>query len=227
MTQVQIAKSPSGGTHPPEPIRASLTRYVWITLAIVAVTQLPIVAWQRSFVASMVRPQRHVLSELPLAFEHWTGKVTELDPRIFVVIGAEEQINRLYMNPDGAAIAVHCATWTSPNPGTPHGPDDCYSRAGWKLLQSRTMTLPGRPDAPIAEREYERSGERVVVIFWYQMDDRTYVDRVGERTVRRAHWGQREWPPLTKVLLQTDLTDFAEPRLLEIAPRIYEFVRKL
>jgi hypothetical protein len=227
MTQVQAPKSPTGESQPPQPKASGLSKYVWITLAIVAVTQLPGFALHTSFVASKVRPVRHELSELPLAFGQWTGTTTELDPRIFAAVGADEQINRLYKNPAGAIITMHCATWTSLNPGMPHGPDLCYQSAGWKLAPSYTRVLPERPNVSVGVQKFERAGQQVVVVYWYQMDDRAFVDREGWRQMRRAQWGRLEWPPLTKILLQSSDSGEAETKLLEIATHVYDFVSKV
>jgi EpsI family protein len=226
MTQVQAPKSPSDETRPPQPSKSGVTKYVWITLAMVAVTQLPGFALHTSFVASKVRPPRHQLSELPLVIGPWTGTATELDPRIFAVVGADEQINRLYKNPAGATVTMHCATWTSLNPGMPHGPDLCYGSAGWKLAQSHTRVLPDRPDVTVGVQKFERAGQQVVVVYWYQMDDRAFVDRSGWRRMRRAQWGHLEWPPLSKILLQSTDAEDAEARLQEIATHVYDFISK-
>jgi len=85
------------------------------------------------------------------------------------------------------------------------------------------MALPVRSDMRIAVQNYQQSGHRVLVAYWYQMDDRTYCDREGGRKVSRAERGQHAWPPVLKTLLQTNDTDGAEERLLEIAARIYQF----
>jgi hypothetical protein len=227
MTEVQIAGEPSATAERPELNTAGVTRFVWIALAVVALVQAAVIAVERSLIPSTVRPLRHAVSEFPLVIEHWTGKEAELDPRIFAKIEADGLINRIYTNPAGETITVHCASWVSTHPGVPHPPELCYTSNGWKLLQARTATLPGRPDVRIAVQKYELSGQRVLVIHWYQMDDRTFVDFDGARTVRRAYWGRRELPPLIKTLLQADDTDHAESDLFGIAAHIYEFNREL
>jgi hypothetical protein len=105
----------------------------------------------------------------------------------------------------------------------PHPPELCYSSNGWALLESRAVTLPDRPRVRISVQRYGRAEQRVVVVYWYQMDDRTYLDRNGERIARKAMWGKRQWPPLTKTLLQTSESEKAESLLLDIAAHIYDF----
>jgi hypothetical protein len=226
VTQVQYTKVCNDGPQPGRR-RRGLSKYMWITFAVVVVTQLPGFALHSSFVASSVRPLRCSLDDLRLVLGNWTGKETEVDPRVFTAVGAEEQINRVYSSPSGASITTHFATWTRLNPGMPHGPQECYHSAGWRLVQSRIRTLPDRPDVPVVVDKYERSGQQVVAVYWYQMDSRAFVDREGWRKVRRQQWGHREWPPLSKILLQTDGADDAESRLMEIAPVIYDFACKV
>jgi hypothetical protein len=226
MTQVQDTKLSNDGPQPGLTHRG-LSKYVWITLAIVLVTQLPGFALHSSFVASSVRPLRRSLGDLPLVLGSWTGKETEVDQRIFAAVDAEEQINRVYSNRSGASITTHFATWTRLNPGMPHGPQECYHSAGWRLVQSRIRALPDRPDVQVIVDIYERSGQQVVALYWYQMDSRAFADREEWRKVRRQQWGNREWPPLSKVLLQTDGADDAESRLTEIASAIYDFACKI
>jgi Protein of unknown function (DUF3485) len=226
MTQIQDAKPSSGGPQK-EQIGFGLARAIWITLAIVVVTQLPGFALHSSFVASSVRPLQRSLADLPLVLGNWTGKDSEVDPRIFAAVGAEQQINRVYSNPAGAAITTHCATWTRLNPGMPHGPQECYHSAGWKLAQSQSRTLPDRPDVTVIVDKYERAGQQVVAVYWYQMDKSAFIDREGLRRVRLQRWGQREWPPVSKVLLQAEGMDDAESRLMEFASGIYDFICKV
>jgi hypothetical protein len=87
--------------------------------------------------------------------------------------------------------------------------------------------LPDRPDVTVGVQKFERAGQQVVVVYWYQMDDRAFVDRSGWRQMRRAQLGHLEWPPLSKILLQSTDADDAEARLLEIATHIYDLISKV
>jgi hypothetical protein len=227
MTQLPIAAGPSTKSASQAPSAASCTKFVWIALAAVALLQGTAFALEWLWLPSTVRPLRHKLSELPLAIGHWTGKSADLDPRIFVKLETDDLVNRLYTNPGGDVMAVHCAAWLSTTPGMPHSPEECYSSNGWKRLEARTATLPGHPNVSIAVQKYSRADQRVVLVFWYQMDDQTFLDWNGARRAHRSYRGKREWPPLTKTLLQVDESENADASLLEIAPVIYELNRKL
>jgi Protein of unknown function (DUF3485) len=226
MTQPPMAEV-SINAAPQEPRAAGYAKFVWIALVAVALLQGAAFALERLWLPSTVRPMRHQLSELPLTIGNWTGKSADLDPRIFVKLETDDLVNRSYANPGGDAIAVHCAAWLSTAPGMPHSPEECYTTNGWKRLEGRTATLPGHPDVSVALQKYARADQHIVLIFWYQMDDHTFLDWNGARRVHRLYRGRREWPPLTKTLLQIDESETAEASLLEIAPVIYELTRKL
>jgi uncharacterized protein YjeT (DUF2065 family) len=207
-------------------------RRIWIALAVVIVTQGIGVAFQSVLIPRRVRPLHHKLAELPAAADRslgkqWIGTEAHLDPRIFEAVGADEQINLTFTNTAGKVVASHCATWLSTFPGMPHSPEECYTGCGWELLDLRMESLPNRPKTQIALASYQRLGRRIVIAYWYQMDERTFVDRNSERTVRRGYWGRKEWPPLTKTLLQTDSDDDAKARILDLAAVLYDFNRTL
>lgn len=223
MSQGQTAKEGLAAEHSPEPGRPGFAKYVWISLGALVVIQGAVLALERSFLPSTVRPLHRALSELPESLGSWTGSDYELDSRTFATIGADQLVNRWYKNASGDVISAGCATWVSTSPGMPHSPEECYPGAGWELVESHTMALPGHPDARIALQTYRQSGQRVVLAFWFQMDDWTFVDWDGGRRVRRAQFGRRAWAPVTKTLLQIKETPDAEKKLLEIATPIYAF----
>jgi hypothetical protein len=227
MTHFPFARKRSTPAPPPQTGRADATMFVWIALAIVVLLQGGVFAIERLWFPTATRPLRHKLSELPLDIAHWTGKTADLDPRVFVKLETDDLVNRLYTRHGGDAIAVHCAAWLTTTPGMPHSPELCYTSNGWKRLEARNVPLPGHPSVRVAVEKYSRSAQHIVLVYWYQMDDRTFVDWNGARSVHRLHLGQREWPPLVKTLLQADEGENTESSLLEIAPVIYEFNRSL
>jgi EpsI family protein len=204
-------------------VRNGLAKYVWLTVALVALFQGGAVAIERWLIPTIVRLPRHKLSELPLAIGRWTAKELPLDKSTFAAVGAADQSDRLYRSPTGDAIFIHRGAWTSQDDWTPHLPEVCYTSNGWTLSQTRVVSLPNHADAQLVIQNYQQSTQRTVVAYWYQIGDRTYTDRDGGRKLRRVQIGRRENPPLLKPLLQMDDTDQVEKRILEIASSIYEF----
>jgi hypothetical protein len=223
MTQIQQSPPTSAETGLETLRTLAAPKFIWAAIAVVALLQAGVVALRWSFVSTTVRPLRHELAELPRVLGKWTGKDVSLDRRIVQAVGADQLVDRLYENADGTKFTVSSAVWSSPSEWVPHRPPLCYAANGWKPARSQIVALPNRPNAKIAIDTYEQSGERIVVGYWYQLEDFTYIDRVGARGARTALWGKRQWSPLIKTLIQTGESDTAESKLVEIASHIYEF----
>jgi hypothetical protein len=223
MTQAQQAPPTSAETSLESFRTLATPKFIWMAIAILVLLQAGVVALRWSFVSSTVRPLRHELAELPRTLGKWTGKDVSLDRRIVEAVGADQLVDRLYADADGTKFTVSSAVWLSPSEWVPHRPHLCYAANGWKPVRSQIVALPNRPKASIAVDTYEQSGERIVVGYWYQLEEFTYIDRVGARGARTALWGKRQWSPLIKTLIQTSESDAAESKLVEIASHIYEF----
>ena len=172
--------SPAGST--------GIARAVWLALTVLVLVQGAVIAVERSLLQSTVRPLRHAMSDLPLTIGTWSGKDAELDTRTFAAVGADQQINRIWTNPTGDAIVLHCAAWVSADDWTPHVPELCYTGNGWALVQSHLAILPEQPNVSIMVQTYEKSGQRVMSAYWYQLNDRAYVDRNSARRRERHSW---------------------------------------
>ena len=205
-------------------LRAVATpKAIWRAIAVVALLQASVYGLRWSFVSSETRPLRHALADLPQALGPWNGKEITMDKRIVDAVAADELVDRSYEASDGTRVTVSSAVWLSPTEWVPHRPPLCYAANGWKTVRSELVPLPGHKGATIALDTYEQSGERVVVGYWYQLEELTYLDRGGARGVRATLWGRRQWSPLIKTLLQTPETDGAQSKVVDIASRIYDF----
>jgi uncharacterized protein DUF3485 len=222
-TQVQEAPPASAETGLDSLRTLATPKAIWTAIAVVALLQAGVAALRWSFVSSTVRPLRHDLAEMPRVLGTWTGKDVTMDRRIVEAVAADQLVDRMYENAEGTKFTVSSAVWLSPSEWVPHQPPKCYAANGWKSVRSQIVTLPNRPNATIAIDTYEQSGERVVVGYWYQLEELTYLDRVGARGVRTTLWGKRQWSPLIKTLIQTGDSDSAEAKMVDIASHIYEF----
>jgi hypothetical protein len=228
MASIPAAEAPTEVNHSPQPKNVGWSRHVWRALVVVAILEGGVAIYQWSILPSTMRPLRHALGELPLTLGRSTGKDVPVESIVLDAVGAEQQVDRLYTSINGGTVSVHCAAFRPTGDWTPHDPPVCYRTNGWNVLSSSTRSLPDRPHVQIALQTCERPGERVTVAYWYQMEDRTYDDRDGARGVRRSQWGQKDWPPLIKSLLQTnDVGGDADARLIELASQIYDFNCKL
>ena len=84
-------------------------------------------------------------------------------------------------------------------------PTNCYRSNGWRLVErvEGGRADPRRRRNGSACRPGRSKGETVLVVFWYRLGDYTLFERWDMGKVRWAMRGQKSWPPLVKVLLQT------------------------
>lgn len=175
------------------------------------------------------------LAELPLILGDWTGKDADVDPQIFLSAGAHSVVNRRYRDPYGRAIILHSALFTNHNEMTPHRPDFCYAGDGWQLTGEQIvplMPVNGSTDRQaVAARllTLERSGQRVLALYWYQLGDQVFVDRNGARDARQHLWGRDAWPPVIKVLVEISAPELppAEKQLRQFADLVYGWTADL
>lgn len=178
-------------------------------------------------------PQRNI-RELPMQFGPWQGTAVKMDPRIAVRLDADMAIDRRYGHPAKQPVSVHVAVFRDLDAGVLHSPFNCYRSTGWEEIDTTRSTLQVADNLtiPVSLSTWQRKGERVVVMYWYQVGDHILFDRWGLWLgVRWKMRGKRTWPALTKVLLQTAATDPTDPsdaiaNLEDIARHAYRWLNQ-
>ena len=174
--------------------------------------------------AEVVLPEWH-LDEMPLELGDWRGQMTELDDQIFNRIGAAEANDWIYERRDGRTASAHLALFKDLDEGVWHYPANCYKASGWHNIDSREETLfvEGAPERRVSISTWSHSGRTVKVLYWYQLGEHTIFGRLDLGKARLALAGQATWPPLVKVLLQTDADNSveAEQALIDLGGRIH------
>jgi len=181
-------------------------------------------------VRAMLKPAEVVLpdwnlDELPLALDGWEGEVSELDERLFRRIGADAVADRMYENRQGDAVSAHTALFKDFDEAiVVHLPSRCYRAAGWEQrdVEKRNLDVEGLPPITIEVSTWQREGQRVKVLFWYQLGNHTVLGRYDLSQARMALAGNEVWPAMVKVMLQTkaDQKQAAELRLFDVARQI-------
>ena len=171
------------------------------------------------------------LETLPMQLGNWKGEDTELDTRIFRKIGAEDVVSRLYRDPLGKEVTLHGAVFGEFVRGVPHSPTVCYPGNGWTKIEQKDVDIeiPNEPAISARAITYDMEGRRILVMFWYQLDDQIFRDNAGLEEARRALRERKEWPAILKVLLQTSVNnpERAEARLVEFASTLYKWTKDL
>lgn len=201
----------------------SLNRRLLSAAVIVALTQGALFAASLMLFPSDIRPARQRLSELPTQIGKWTGVDAEVDERIIGALASNDILAREYLRADGRRVNLHIANWRDAGEWTPHPPQDCYTNNGWTLFSREKTNLA---DTKKAETQsYSKNGQRVRVLYWYQIGEVVYFNRDGGRPARAQYLGHRTRPPLFKVMLHSaHLENNDDADVLELAREIERFV---
>ena len=202
-----------------------------LAAVLVACGSLGIFAVQRSLAVPAVQPLPEDIRRLPLRLDRWQGEEQQLDAELFRHTGADVAMGRAYHDDADHEIRTHIAVFGSkPDDGVFHAPTNCYASSGWTLLEESTVPVPvpGHKVQMVKLTTWERKGERVHVVFWYRMGDHTLYERLDMGKVRWALRGQKAWPPMIKVLLETSAADkyAARVRILDFAAIIQTWLEK-
>ncbi len=130
-------------------------------------------------------PLRAPLSQLPYSIAEYRGaRAADLESEIVDVLGVDEYVNRIYRTASlPLPIGLYVGYYGSQREGdTMHSPMNCLPGAGWQPIQSgrTTVTVGGQP-REINRYIVEKSGDRMLVLYWYQGHG---------RVVASEYWGK-------------------------------------
>jgi EpsI family protein len=148
------------------------------------------------------------LRDLPFQLGGWRGEDTEMDPLIATATGANVIVNRIYRDESGNAVSMHTATFLDPAGGVFHSPLNCYLASGWKKTDETREPVKVADDLSIvvSVTTWEKSDERIMVVYWYQLGQHLLYQRFDLGTsIRWAMRGRPTWPVLIKVMLQVTM----------------------
>ena len=177
-----------------------------------------------------IRIPSQSIKMIPSQFGVWDGEDTTLDPELFTKSEARESADRIYRNRSGDKISIHAALFTDPSKGLYHSPMNCYRSSGWTKLSDKKILLhtANRPDIEVSLSMWELKGEKILVLYWYELGDYSMFERMDLLKVRWAMRGQEWWPPMYKVLMQTQASsaERSQAQLLELAGAVREWLRE-
>ena len=168
--------------------------------------------------------------KMPLQLGQWRGEPTEMDPKIAVATEAAPGtiVNRNYQDGSRRSIAMHTAMFANPRGGVYHTPINCYRANGWQDTNATREELEVSDDLaiPVSLSTWERNGERLLVVYWYQLGEHVLFDRwdLGIK-IRWSLRGRSKWPALIKVMLQIAAPDPEEAKsvILDFAKQVAEW----
>lgn len=128
---------------------------------------------------------REPFSALPMVIDEFKGRRSaDLEPKILEVLGVEEYLNRMYRSANGVPLGLYLGYWASQREGdTIHSPMNCLPGSGWQPVETSRVTVPFEGSSAELNRVIvEKSGERLLVFYWYQSHGRVvaseYVSKI-------------------------------------------------
>lgn len=174
---------------------------------------------------------RQVFERLPPRLGGWTlddqaGQHSFLDPPS----DAASAANGVYRSERGGEVFVEVDQFTRLDVSLPHPPEQCYNLSGCYVRSQENAQVP-LPTGQIATTRLmavDHNGQRMSVMFWYDLDGETVVDRVGLGEVRWKLRGQKTRPLVLKVMLQTMAANAAdaEETLRSVAVPLMAWMRQ-
>lgn len=167
---------------------------------------------------------------MPVTFGPWHGqRVNDLTPELFNAIGADVVVDSTFEDNSGHGISLHTAIFRQPDTGVYHSPMNCYRAAGWQEADDAilSMEIKGRPSRPVRFTTWTREGQRVRVLYWFQLGEHTLFSRFDLGKLRWQMRGTTKWPALIKVLINIKATNNIEEdqeRLLSLARPVYQWI---
>lgn len=155
------------------------------------------------------------LDSIPTQLGAWSGEVTGLSEQEYDVLDADDVVGLSLRGPGGVRAYAHMATWTDKKlvgMVCPHHPSLCYQNTGWKTVRTQpdSVDVPGIGTVPVTIAEMQRDGVHVVIAHTYEIGPHYLVNDGGIRSVKMKLFGQDEWPPVTKYLIQVNSLTLAE-----------------
>lgn len=172
------------------------------------------------------------LHEIPLEFESWQRAEVKLDPKIKekILIDADIIADRAYRDEESHVVSLHVALFRDLDAGVFHSPINCYRGGGWKEFDRTSLSLrvSDKTSIPVNLSTWEQGGEKIFVMYWYQLDEHILFSRWDLPWTRWKMRGKKTWPALVKVLLQTRAADpeGAKERIQTVARFAYQWLNQ-
>ena len=132
-------------------------------------------------------PSLAPLASLPGLLGGWQlYKDVKIDKETLDILKADDVLNRIYINPEGASSAFLFVAFfkTQRNNQAPHSPKNCLPANGYEPIESGhiQVAVPGRAE-PIEINRYltVRGEEKSVTLYWYQSHDRVIAGEFSAR----------------------------------------------
>ena len=122
-------------------------------------------------------------TDFPMAVGEWRGMRSQLNEKVFNVLGVEDYVLADYRNPAGEAVNLYVGFYQSQKEGDIiHSPKNCLPGAGWRITGSGQEEIRfGQKSRKVARLFLEKGGSRQVVLYWFQSRGRIIASEVMQK----------------------------------------------
>ena len=168
----QLTRAKSGAVLSPHPIGVWSPRFL-----VSAILMLATAITLQARAQDEVFPPRQPLSSVPMDINGWNGSDEALDQQTLEILGPGEYLVRDYQDIANRNpwINLFIAYFPSQKAGdTIHSPNHCLPGAGWVPTEREIIRLsaPGKPSFPVNRYVVSKSGDRQLVLYWFQAHGR-------------------------------------------------------
>jgi EpsI family protein len=122
------------------------------------------------------------LAGFPDTIGEWRARDVPLDPEVIKAAAVDDFLNRQYSSAQGN-LGLYVGYYQNQRQGESlHSPLFCLPGSGWQPVQTGDVSLPTEPPSPVVkELVVERSGSRLLVLYWYQTVKRVTGSEYGRK----------------------------------------------
>jgi EpsI family protein len=124
-------------------------------------------------------------SEFPLEIDEWKGVTSELDEKVYNILGVEDYILANYRKPSGEMVNLYVGFYQSQKEGDIiHSPKNCMPGAGWHIAKTAVETVPldntGK-SMKVIKLLLQKGPEKQIVLYWFQSRGRIISSEYMEK----------------------------------------------
>ena len=165
------------------------------------------------------------LRALPYRIDGWEGRDIPIEDKVSRMLAATENVQRAYVGPANSLVWLYVGYYGTERGGRPeHTPWVCYPTAGWEIVRSEVVTVPGPSGRRLNELLVAQAGERRLVHFYYRSHRRSGLlggmDQVMDQLANRIANGRADGA-LVRLSTPIEGDEFvARARLLELGAQV-------
>ena len=180
-----------------------MTRRILILTAVFLITYL----FLEHTSDSLSVPPKRPLDQFPSTIDGFVQIAEDrLDDNIIAILGVDQHILRTYQDQEGTRVTLYIGYFEEQKEGQMiHSPKHCLPGSGWFPLDSRqvALSLEGQGEIQINRLLLEKSGQKMLVYYWYQGRGRIVANEYEDRLylLWDKLWSRRSDESLVRISL--------------------------